>query len=384
MITVSRPRSGLLQRAQEALQQVWWRPSAEANLGIRLILVPLSWLYRVLAAGHRLWARPASPPRRPVPVAASLNHQDKHSIHVLAPVPTVVVGNWVVGGAGKTPTTMALLAYLQGRGWTPGLVSRGYGRSGLTVQRVDPLVHTAQEVGDEPLLMARRSGVPVVVGRDRQRAREWLLHTAPEVDIVVSDDGLQHHRLWRDLEVVVVDERGAGNGWCLPAGPLREPLPQRLSARTLVLYSSGSATLELPGYRAQRQLCGLQRLQDWLQGRPCTTEGGWRELQGRSVHAAAGIAVPERFFAALRQQGLSLAHTHALPDHDAWDSVPWPAHAGDVVVTEKDAVKLAASHAAHFGTRVWVARLDLVLPTDFIADLDRRLQALRPPHSATV
>jgi tetraacyldisaccharide 4'-kinase len=302
---------------------------------------------------------------------------------LLAPVPTVVVGNWVVGGAGKTPTTLALLAHLQDRGWKPGVVSRGYARSGQTVQRVDPLVHSAQEVGDEPLLMARRSGVPVVVGHDRRRAREWLLHTAPEVDIVLADDGLQHHRLCRDLEVVVVDERGAGNGWCLPAGPLREPLPQRLSERTLVLYSGGSAVLKLPGYRAQRQLAGVQRLQDWLQTRPRAPDGGWSELRGLAVHAAAGIGVPERFFNALRQQGLSLVHTHALPDHDTWDDAPWPADVGDVIVTEKDAVKLTAAHVADSTTRVWVARLDLVLPTEFVAELDRRLQSLRPPRSAT-
>lgn len=365
MIPVSRPASNRLQSALQALQEVWWRPASEAGWGVRLILVPLSWLYRALAAGHRRWTRPAS---RPPHTAA---------------VPTLVVGNWVVGGAGKTPTTLALLAHLQNRGWTPGVVSRGFGRLGQTVQRVDPLVHKAQEVGDEPLLLARRSGVPVVVGPDRQRARDWLLQTAPEVDIVVADDGLQHHRLWRDLEVVVVDERGAGNGWCLPAGPLREPVPARPSEHMLVLYSSGAASLALCGYCAQRQLSGVQSLQDWLLRRPCPPDGGWGELKGRALHAAAGIAVPERFFSALRRQGLRLEQTYALPDHDAWDGMPWPAHAADAIVTEKDAVKLAACTAAFASTRVWVARLDLDLPHDFTAELDRRLQALRRPQPST-
>jgi len=322
------------------------------------LLLALSWVYRAAIACDRMWGWRTA---RPVP---SLDGRR---------VPTLVVGNWVVGGAGKTPATLAILAHLQASGWTPGVISRGYGRRGRDGAWVDPHGSEASEVGDEPILIARRAGVPVVVGRDRHLARTLLLQQAPEVDIVVADDGLQHHRLWRDLEVVVVDERGAGNGQCLPAGPLREPLPQRLHDRTLVLYSAGVATLSLPGHRAQRQLSGVQRLEDWSQGQPLAPGGGWGELHHRSLHAAAGIAVPERFFAALRAQGLDLRATHALPDHDPWLQVPWPAGTTDVVVTEKDAVKLLRQGARLSPTRVWVARLDLCLPPDFKHSLDQRL-----------
>ena len=131
-------------------------------------------------------------------------------------------------------------------------------------------------------------------------------------NLLLADDGLQHHRLWRDLEVVVVDERGAGNGWCIPAGPLREPLPPTLPPKTLLLYSAGVATLGLPGFLAQRHLAGIQTLQDWLAGQPCPADGGWEAVRGLQMQAAAAIAVPERFFESLRQHGI---------DAPMWDAV---------------------------------------------------------------
>lgn len=369
MIAPRSSQQSLMHRLGRALQAHWWSPVSRRpphQAWQMWVLAPLAGMYRALYAVHRAWAIRTHAPWTPA--------QGRD-------VPTVVVGNWVVGGAGKTPTTLALLRHLQKQGWTPGVISRGFGSevSAVTLVRADTSV--AHEVGDEPLLMARTAQVPVAVGRDRCAARRHLLEQHAEVDIVVADDGLQHHRLSRDLQVVVVDERGAGNGWCLPAGPLREPIPTQLPPNTWVLYSGGEPTLALPGYRGQRRLTCVQSLQDWQAGAAPGADGGWGALQGLTLHAAAGIAVPQRFFDLLEARGLNLAATYALPDHDAWTHAPWPTGTADAVITEKDAVKLLARpHAGpQSETRVWVARLDLHLPPEFLASVDARLQALRPP-----
>ena len=288
--------------------------------------------------------------------------------------PTIVVGNWVVGGAGKTPTTMALVEHLKARGWQPGVVSRGHGRSSRETLEVDPRTSDSGDCGDEPLLIARRSGVPVFVGADRVGARKHLLQVHPQVDLIVCDDGLQHHRLARDLEIVVVDERGGGNGLCLPAGPLRQPIPTHHEGSSpLVLYSSGRATLGLEGWIAHRRLAGVQPWRDWSQGQAPPSGGGWDALRGRPIHAIAGIAVPERFFDMLRASGLEV-QGHPLDDHAPMDrAAPWPDDAQDVVMTEKDAVKVA--RWADGRTRLWVARLDFALPERFLDAVDRRLEA---------
>lgn len=322
------------------------------------LLRALSWLYRTAAAVNKALGR---------------RNAARHHAQAQKRVPTVVVGNWVVGGAGKTPTTLAVLEHLKATGWRPGVVSRGYGRSGGGCRLVDPTRSDAHEVGDEPMLIARRAQVPVMVGRDRQRALQALLASQPQVNIVVSDDGLQHHRLWRDVEIAVVDERGVGNGLCLPAGPLRETLPRHLNPNTLVLYSAGVASLGLVGHVAQRRLAGVQTLQGWMQGEPVPPGGGWEALVGRPVFAAAGIAVPERFFTALRGHGVEVARSYPMPDHADWTEPPWPSTASDAVVTEKDAVKLAEEPFSRGPTQVWVARLDLELPPDFKDALDALL-----------
>jgi tetraacyldisaccharide 4'-kinase len=334
----------------QALQRAWWRPRPCL---LSWLLWPLSLLYRGLAALQR---RRVAPQRLDRPV--------------------VVVGNLVVGGAGKTPTTIALVRLLQARGWTPGIVSRGYGRQGAGVVEVGP--HRADEVGDEPLLIQRRSQVPVFVGRDRVAAAQALCRAHPMVDVVVSDDGLQHHRLGRDLQIVVFDERGAGNGLCLPAGPLREPLPHALPPRTLLLYNAPAATTPLPGFRAARGLAGVLPLADWQRGLPVPADG-WRALQGRRVLAVAGIAAPQRFFSMLRAQGLELDE-RPLPDHHDFAAPAWPDDAAlDVVLTEKDAVKLAPAQAgASSKARVWVAPLDFEPEPAFGAALERLLPRPAP------
>jgi len=286
------------------------------------------------------------------------------------PVPVVVVGNLVAGGAGKTPTVMAVVRLLQAQGFHPGIVSRGYGRAGAHRVDVQPQTPVAQS-GDEPLLLRIRTGAPVMVGRDRALAVSDLLGRYPEVDIIVSDDGLQHRRLARQAQVLVFDERGAGNGWLLPAGPLREPLPATVPPRSIVLYNAAFASTRLPGTLANRQLAGVVALSDWWQGQPASL-GALTALKGRTVMAAAGMARPGRFFDMLTQVGLDIAPL-ALPDHYDYRQLPWPATTTDVVVTEKDAVKLDPRRLGL--TRVWVAALDFTTSPEF----DAALLALLPP-----
>ncbi|KQU79860.1 MULTISPECIES: tetraacyldisaccharide 4'-kinase [unclassified Rhizobacter] len=289
------------------------------------------------------------------------------------PVPVIVVGNLIAGGAGKTPTCLALVDLLRQRGWTPGIVSRGYGgNAGDAVVLVTPDTPSSA-CGDEPLLMQRRSEAPVAVGRRRAQAGRTLLAAHPAVDVIVCDDGLQHRQLARDAQVIVFDERGAGNGWLLPAGPLREPMPSTLPARSVLLYNAPAASTPLPGHVAQRRLGRFTPLQAWLDGRQGDATAG-ADLRGRRLVAAAGLAHPQRFFSMLRDAGLDIAEL-PLPDHHDFAALPWPTDTADVVVTEKDAVKLDPARLGM--TRVWVATLDFQLPPAFAADL----LALLPKHA---
>lgn len=289
------------------------------------------------------------------------------------PVPVIVVGNLIVGGAGKTPTVIALVEMLRQRGYTPGIVSRGYGRFDDEIVAVNPDA-SADRVGDEPLLLRRRTGASVVVGADRVAAGHALLSLDPAVDVVVSDDGLQHLGLDRDVEVLVFDERGAGNGRLLPAGPMRERLPATTSARQIVLYNAPAPTTALPGFIARRSLAGVVPLADWWSGiepAPDSLAG----LRDQDVVAVAGLAQPERFFTMLRDRGLRLREL-PLTDHADFATLPWPTNASDVIVTEKDAVKLPPSR--RMGTRVWVARLDFSPEPAF----DAAVAALLPPPTS--
>lgn len=298
------------------------------------------------------------------------------------PVPVVVIGNLIAGGAGKTPTVMAVVQLLRVRGHVPGIVSRGHGRRDagcVLVQRTTQ----AEQCGDEPLLLHLRTGAPVCVGRDRVAAARLLLAQHPEVDVIVSDDGLQHLALARTAQVLVFDARGAGNGWLLPAGPLREPVPEHVPPRTVVLYNAPTASTPLPGTLAHAQLAGVVQLAAWWRGEPASMHalGGLCERAdagGAPVVAAAGLAHPQRFFAMLRDAGLRIEPL-PLPDHYAYPAhaaLPWPADTADVVVTEKDAVKLAPT--AMGDTRVWVATLDFRPDAVFDAALLALLPAPAP------
>ncbi|HKZ09820.1 MAG TPA: tetraacyldisaccharide 4'-kinase [Rhodanobacteraceae bacterium] len=260
------------------------------------------------------------------------------------PLPVIVVGNIVAGGAGKTPLTIALVEALRARGFKPGVVSRGYGG---TAQR--PMLLDAQPdpamVGDEPALIRMRTGVPVAIGADRPAAAALL--PGAGVDVIIADDGLQHYALARDVEVCVVDgARGLGNGRLLPAGPLRES-PERLDEVDFVIVNGGNAA----GARGMRESADRPRAASAipmrLQGdvarnladaslRPLT------DFSGSRVHAVAGIGHPPRFFDALRRFGIEVVE-HAFPDHHRYIAADFDfGGALPVLMTEKDAVKCRA------------------------------------------
>lgn len=279
------------------------------------------------------------------------------------PVPVVVVGNLTVGGTGKTPLVIALAEALRARGCSPAVVSRGYGGRGHGVRVVSdgggrrlPVA----ECGDEPALLADRLGLPVVVGADRGEAVRRA--AALGADCVVADDGFQRLSLPRARAFVVVDgARGFGNGRCLPAGPLREPVSALADADAVVLNGPGAVPGRAPDARMRLVPDGLRGVRSRRQSR----ELDW--LDGRRVHAVAGIGHPERFFAVLRELG-AVVEPHPFPDHHAYavDDVRF-AGPGTLVTTEKDAAKLAEVGVDGWALRV-TAELDPA-PDHWLADL---------------
>jgi tetraacyldisaccharide 4'-kinase len=296
------------------------------------------------------------------------------------PVPVIVVGNVVVGGAGKTPTVVALVQHLQAQGWQPGVVSRGFGRRSsatLSVQASTP----AALCGDEPVLIQRATGVPVFVGARRADAARALLRAHPAVDLLLCDDGLQHLALWRDLSVVVFDERGTGNGWQLPAGLLREAWPgayRNAAQNTVVLrqHRQGLAATAVPLPSGRVVFDAVRRLGDQVRA-PDGSVQALAALQGLPLTALAGIARPQAFFEMLRARGLTIQREVALPDHaDASAYAEWAQHPGTLVCTEKDAVKLFAALAGSSpgqAPSVWAVALELQVDAAFFSAVRARL-----------
>ncbi|NPC54293.1 tetraacyldisaccharide 4'-kinase [Caenimonas sp. S4] len=318
----------------ERLQRAWLQRGALACL-----LWPLSLVFGALAALRRGAYRIGLLRRRRVAV------------------PVIVVGSVVVGGSGKTPVVMALVEHLRSRGLAPGVISRGYGRTTQDCREVRP-VSEAHEVGDEPLLIARACGVPVFVAPDRIEAARALLKAYPATQVIVCDDGLQHYGLQRDIEICVFDERGIGNGWLLPAGPLREPWPR---AADLVLRAGDASGI--PGFDVKRRLASQARRGDGART-PLAA------LQGRPLKAVAGIAKPEAFFAMLREAGLQLEQTVSLPDHHDFRAHPVKPAGMDLVCTQKDAVKLW-----RLQPQAWAVPLELDIGPQFWNALDRLIDA---------
>lgn len=307
------------------LERQWYRITP-----LHLLLLPLSLLFSLLSSIRRL-----------------LYHHGLLSSKKLH-VPVIVIGNITVGGSGKTPLTLWLARQLMDKGWHPGIISRGYGSKNSFPRHASPS-DTADSVGDEPLLMAQRKLCPVWVGRDRVAAGTALLKAHPECDILLSDDGLQHYRLQRDFEIAVVDGvRRFGNGFLLPAGPLRE-LPSRLKKVDAVVVNGG--TNEMGEYRMQLAGSAFQNLL-----KPEATREP-EDFSGMKLHAIAGIGHPQRFFTSLANMGLK-AQPHAFPDHYQYSAADIALPDADaILMTEKDAVKCMP-----FATeKCWVLRVEAQL-----------------------
>ena len=264
-----------------------------------------------------------------------------------APVPVVVVGGITVGGTGKTPAVIALVEHLQQRGIAVGVVSRGYGAGASSSPHYLDESSTAGQCGDELLLIRRRTGCPCVAARDRPAAVRALLARTP-VDVVISDDGLQHYALGRDLEIAVLDaQRGTGNGFCLPAGPLREP-GGRLETVAHVLYRGGRD----PARAVHYQTDCLVKLDS---GRQCPPAP---QTMGRAIHAVAGIGQPEQFFDSLRKLGFK-PQAHTFADHHAYTAADFDGLSKrPIIMTEKDAVKCAGLA----GADAWYLKISARLP----------------------
>ena len=312
------------------------------------LLRPLEWLYRRVVQGKRR--------------AFLAGEGDIYR----APVPVVVVGNVTVGGTGKTPMILWLIERCRARGLRVGVVSRGYGATPpqlpWRVRAEDP----AEQAGDEPLLIVQRTGVPLVIDPQRARAVQALL-AQETLDLILCDDGLQHYRLARDLELVLVDAaRGLGNGRCLPAGPLREPA-ERLTEVDAVLRN-GAAEDDAQGYALQLRPTALVNLRS---GERAALD---HFPPGQRVHAVAGIGNPQRFFNTLEALNWRpIAHPfadHASYSPEALQFSP----ALPLLMTEKDAVKCRAFAAADW----WYLAVEAAPSAAFVAWFDRELTRLLP------
>ena len=322
-----------------SLEHYWY----QANYFVFLLL-PLSWLFCAVSIIRRK--------------VYQLNLKKSYS----SAAPVVVIGNIVAGGSGKTPLLLAICELIKENGYRPGVVSRGYGGNFSGIRQVSEN-DTAELVGDEPLMLQQRTEVPVVVGVDRVAAVKYLLENNA-CDIVLSDDGLQHYRMRRDMEIAVVDaKRRFGNEYCLPAGPLREPI-SRLDDVDLVVYNvANAAAIEACSY-------SLRFTQLYQLG-----TGEIRALSsfaGKMVHAVAGIGDPVRYFTQLREHDIDIVE-HAFSDHHNYsqdDFSGW--HDGCIIMTEKDAVKCRALSLPD----AWVFRVDAELAESLKSQLDSKILPL--------
>lgn len=331
------------------MQRVWYERHAQ---WLSLALLPLSWLFGLVVACRRFAYRSGLLPR------------------VRLDRPVVVIGNISVGGTGKTPFTLWLAAQLQAKGVRVGIVLRGYGGNSAEWPRDVSSDSSPREVGDEAVLLASRSGAIVVAGPDRVAAARRAIERGAE--IVLSDDGLQHYRLARDREIVVIDgRRGVGNRRLLPAGPLREPVGRLAQADLRVVSWRDGSSRSLTPVPATIQACGQLVQAIALVG------GETRPLEafkGSKVHAVAGIGHPQQFFAALQELGIEVA-PHPLPDH----AQPSAADIRfddqlAVLMTEKDAVKCRAIA----DQRHWAVRMDVRVSEQDAAAVHAMLDRLVP------
>lgn len=333
--------------AQERWHRAWYQ-------GRRWVywLLPLTGLFRLVSAARRLW----------------LTRWRQQQL----PVPVIVVGNISVGGTGKTPLIIALAEHLRSRGYRPGIVSRGHGGKAPAYPLDVTLATPVEYSGDEPLAIARATGCPVSVGPDRVAAARRL-HRQHHCDVILSDDGLQHYRLGRALEIAVIDaQRGFGNGFCLPVGPLREPVARLKTVDWVVLNGEIAKPPSLPAGVTATAMTVVPS--HW-----CPVAGGEAQpldhfTPGQTVDAVAGIGNPARFFTTLEQLQLS-PRRHPFADHHSYR--PQDLAFGSnrpLVMTAKDAVKCQAFAQSHW----WFLAVSARLPESFWQALDRRLNAWGP------
>ena len=327
----------------ERLLQAWY-----TGHPLLVLLRPLEWLYRWVVIRRRR--------------AFVAGRRDIYR----APVPVIVVGNITLGGTGKTPMILWLIEHCRARGLRVGVVSRGYGAEPPSFPWRVEAEHSAAVSGDEPLLIVQRTAVPLMIDPDRGRAVRALLASEP-LDLILSDDGLQHYRLARDLELVLLDAaRGLGNRRCLPAGPLREPL-ERLESVDALLCNGAAA--DTPGsFAMQLRPCALINL---VSRQPVGLE---HFPPGQALHALAGIGNPRRFFNTL--EGLNWRPVaHAFADHARYSAEALQfTPALPVVMTEKDAVKCRPFAQPDW----WYLSVDAQLSPAFEIWLDAQLQRLLP------
>lgn len=336
------------------------------------LLLPLSWIFRFTIGFRRI------------------AFQRRWLSSERLPVPLIVVGNITVGGSGKTPLVIWLLDHLRAAGYIPGVISRGHGGTERGPFEVGPL-SDAQQVGDEPVLIATRTDAPLFIGRDRIKAGRALLEAYPGCDVIVSDDGLQHYRLQRSIEIAVVDDEARfGNGRLLPAGPLREPVSRLRNVDFVVVNEANN-------HRARTSNCfaasGMMPFEPMAQGHPVSMrlsgqvfynakDPEWHalagDMRGQTLHAVAGIGRPQRFFDHLRRLGLSVIE-HPFPDHHAYREEDFPFGADAVVLmTEKDAVKCRAFARETW----WVLAVTATLDDRFGANLVAKLRPTYGPQTA--
>lgn len=291
----------------------WFQQLWQSKRWAHLLLLPISWLYGLLTALRRL-----------------LYRCNILTTHKLA-VPVIVVGNITVGGTGKTPLVIHLVQALKSAGYNPGIISRGYGgeATGLVTADSSPAL-----MGDEPVLMAKRAGVPVSVNPDRVAAGQTLLNAHPNCDVVVSDDGLQHYRLHRDVEIALVNTHALGNQYLLPAGPLREPLARLQTVDIIV--NSGDEPLPSVPERSDYQMRLKGDIFYTLDHKQSHSAMFFKD---KVVYAIAAIGHPQRFFASLTALGLRF-NTRTFPDHHPFKLEDFvDVQQETILMTEKDAVK---------------------------------------------
>ncbi len=321
--------------ADSFLQRIWYGRSWHLAL---LVLIPLSWLFRIVVAVRRWSFRTG--------LATS----------VRLPKPVIVVGNITVGGTGKTPVVLWLAGQLRARGRIVGIINRGYGGRSATwpcdvTANADPV-----EVGDEAVLLAKLSQGIVVTGPDRVAAARRAIELG--ADVIVSDDGLQHYRLARDCELAVTDaDRGAGNGNMLPAGPLREPEGRLAYVDALLLKQGSGKPLQKPVVSGAAAGIPFSIRATTVTSLSSGEQRPLDSFRNQPVHAVAGIGNPEAFFASLREAGM-IVTAHALPDHAAIAAADLEfGDAAAVLMTAKDAVKCRG----YDNPRLWVVDAEAVM-----------------------